>query len=122
MKRLALGAAIGTAVGVVLDRLHVTRRRPGTAAAGPDAAWSPNPPPPTGSQGGAPAADVAPEELTSPGTVTDPALEEQRAREAAERERESRLSEETKYDELREQEAQSDASQIVGDVPEPRDE
>ena len=65
--------------------------------------------------------DVNPEELTSPGTIDDPALEEQRAREAAERERESRMSDETKFDELREMEEERDAAQIVGDVPPPRD-
>jgi hypothetical protein len=65
--------------------------------------------------------DIDPEELTSPGTVDDPALEEQRAREAAERERESRMSDETKYDELRDIEEERDAAQIVGDVPAPRE-
>jgi hypothetical protein len=65
--------------------------------------------------------DVNPEELTSPGTVDDPALEEQRAREAAERERESRLSDETKFEELRDEEEERDAAQIVGDVPEPQE-
>jgi hypothetical protein len=65
--------------------------------------------------------DVNPEELTSPGTVDDPALEEQRAREAAERERESRISDETKFEELRDEEEERDAAQIVGDVPEPQE-
>jgi hypothetical protein len=65
--------------------------------------------------------DVNPEDLTSPGTIDDPALEEQRAREAAERERESRMSDETKFDELRNMEEERDAAQIVGDVPPPRD-
>jgi hypothetical protein len=65
--------------------------------------------------------DVNPEELTSPGTVDDPALEEQRAREAAERERESRMSDETKFEELRDIERERDAAQIVGDVPEPQE-
>jgi hypothetical protein len=65
--------------------------------------------------------DVNPEDLTSPGTIDDPALEEQRAREAAERERESRMSDETKFDELRDMEEERDAAQIVGDVPPPRD-
>ena len=66
--------------------------------------------------------DVNPEELTSPGTVDDPALEEQRAREAAERERESRMSDETKFDELRQMEQERDDAAIVGDVPPPREE
>jgi len=65
--------------------------------------------------------DVNPDELTSPGTIDDPALEEQRAREAAERERESRMSDETKFDELRDMEREQDAAQIVGDVPAPRE-
>ena len=42
---------------------------------------------------------IDPSELTSPGTIHDPALEERRAREAAEREAESRASSETKFDE-----------------------
>jgi hypothetical protein len=65
--------------------------------------------------------DVNPDELTSPGTIDDPELEAERAREAAERERESRLSDETKYDELREQDIEEDAAQIVGDVPPPHE-
>jgi hypothetical protein len=65
--------------------------------------------------------DVNPEDLTSPGTIDDPALEEQRAREAAERERESRMSDETKFDELRDMEQEQDAAQIVGDVPPARE-
>jgi hypothetical protein len=48
--------------------------------------------------------DVVPSDLTSPGTVSDPELEERRSEEAAERERESRASSMTKFDELRLQE------------------
>jgi hypothetical protein len=68
--------------------------------------------------------DVDPEELTSPGTVSDPELERERAEEAAERERESRASERTRYDELREQDEQAAAyrAERVADVPEPVDE
>ena len=67
---------------------------------------------------------IDPSELTSPGTISDPALEERRAREAAEREAESRASSETKFEELRhEVEAErSEAAQAVGDVPAPLDE
>jgi hypothetical protein len=65
--------------------------------------------------------DVNPDELTSPGTIDDPVLEEQRAREAAERERESRESDETKFDELRDLDRERDDSQTVGDVPPPRE-
>jgi hypothetical protein len=66
---------------------------------------------------------IDPSELTSPGTIDDPALEERRAREAAEREAESRASSETKFDEQREEQAseRSHAAEVVGDVPEPRD-
>jgi hypothetical protein len=66
---------------------------------------------------------IDPDELTSPGTIKDPELERRRAEEAAQREAESRASDETKFDELREQEeAQRDAAaQIVGDVPPPRE-
>jgi hypothetical protein len=66
---------------------------------------------------------IDPEDLTSPGTIKDPALERRRAEEAAQREAESRASEETKFEELRhEEEAQRDAAaQIVGDVPAPRE-
>jgi hypothetical protein len=66
---------------------------------------------------------IDPSELTSPGTIEDPALEERRAREAAEREAESRASTETKFDEQREAQSseRSHAAEVVGDVPEPRD-
>jgi hypothetical protein len=66
--------------------------------------------------------DPNPDDLTSPGTVSDPELEKQRAREAAERERESRTSDETKFQELRREEQEHDAAEIVADVPPPRDE
>ena len=39
------------------------------------------------------------EHLTSPGTVDDPELERERAEQAAERERESRESDTTKFEE-----------------------
>ena len=67
--------------------------------------------------------DVDPDELTSPGTVQDPELEQQRAAEAAERERESRASDRTKYDELRDEQEEEAAERTarVGDVPEARD-
>ena len=68
--------------------------------------------------------EIDPHELTSPGTIHDPELEERRAQEAAEREAESRASGETKFEELRhEQEAErAEAAAAVGDVPAPRDE
>ena len=65
--------------------------------------------------------DIDPDELTSPGTVRDPELEAQRAREAAERERESRMSDETKFDEQRQMDVERDDAATVGDVPPPRD-
>jgi len=134
MKKLALGAIVGAAIAYAVKPWKRWRRDdsdrwsgPGTSDLGRDAAFTPAaatpvervqpvPPVPTES------ADVDPEELTSPGTVDDPKLEAQRAREAAERERESRLSGETKFDELRDLEQERDASQVVGDVPEPREE
>jgi hypothetical protein len=65
---------------------------------------------------------IDPNELTSPGTIDDPELEERRAREAAEREAESRRSNETKFEEQREAVAsqRSEAAHVVADVPEPR--
>ncbi len=67
---------------------------------------------------------IDPNSLTSPGTISDPELEERRAREAAEREAESRASSETKFEELRhEVEAErAQAAQAVGEVPAPLDE
>jgi hypothetical protein len=66
---------------------------------------------------------IDPNELTSPGTISDPALEERRAREAAEREAESRATAETNFEEQRRQqeEERSHAAEIVGDVPAPRE-
>ena len=49
----------------------------------------------------APVEEIVPSELTSPGTISDPQLEKRRAEEAVERERESRASPITKFDELR---------------------
>jgi hypothetical protein len=68
--------------------------------------------------------EIDPSELTSPGTIKDPELEARRAREAAEREAESRASSETKFEELRqEQEAErAEAAHAVGDLPAPLDE
>jgi hypothetical protein len=67
---------------------------------------------------------IDPNELTSPGTVHDPALEERRAREAAVREAESRASSETKYEELEEEleQQRADAAKAVGDLPPPSEE
>jgi hypothetical protein len=64
---------------------------------------------------------IDPNELTSPGTIDDPALEQRRAEEAAVREAESRVEEETKFEQLRhEEEAERhEAAEIVGDVPDP---
>jgi len=131
MKKLALGAIAGAAIAYVVKPWERWRRRgsdtwsdagdpyparegaftPATAAP-----VEPEAPVPTES-----AAEVDPDGLTSPGTVDDPQLEAQRAREAAERERESRLSDETKFDELRDLEEERDASQVVGEIPPPRE-
>lgn len=69
------------------------------------------PTPPAGTPSVAPASvrpdEVAPSDLTSPGTIADPELERKRAQQALDRELESRASEETKFEELRrEQEAE----------------
>jgi hypothetical protein len=66
---------------------------------------------------------IDPDELTSPHTVEDPELERQRAEQAGVREAESRESSETKFQELRheEEDERSEAAQIVGDVPPPRE-
>jgi len=66
---------------------------------------------------------IDPDDLTSPGTIDDPELERRRAQEAAQREAESRASDETKFDELRaEEEANRDAAaKVVGDVPAPHE-
>jgi hypothetical protein len=67
---------------------------------------------------------IDPNELTSPGTIDDPALEQRRAEEAAVREAESRADEETKFEQLRKEEEgeRHEAAEIVGDVPAPLDE
>jgi hypothetical protein len=66
---------------------------------------------------------IDPDELTSPGTIKDPELERRRAEEAAQREAESRATDETKFEELRhEEEAERDAAaKVVADVPAPRE-
>jgi hypothetical protein len=148
-KKLALGALAGAAVAYVVKPMQRWRNRrekdtwTSSATSAPPAATSAPPPAPAvpgtnasrdststanvafstdaaGAQ--TESADVDPDALTSPGTVDDPKLEKQRAREAAERERESRLSDETKFDELRGAEQERDAAQVVGDVPEPLEE
>jgi CCR4-NOT transcriptional regulation complex NOT5 subunit len=141
-KKLALGALAGAAVAYVVKPMQRWRNRgekdswtssaTGAPPAAPVAPRTEASRDSTSTAGvafstDAPAvqtesAHVDPDELTSPGTVDDPKLEEQRAREAAERERESRLSDETKFDELRGAEQERDVSQVVGDVPEPREE
>ena len=70
------------------------------------------------------ATEIDPAELTSPGTVSDPQLEERRAREAAEREAESRRTADTKFEEQRraQEDERHEAAEIVGNVPPPRNE
>ena len=67
---------------------------------------------------------IDPNELTSPGTIDDPALEQRRAEEAAVREAESRADEDTKFEQLRKEEEgeRHEAAEVVGDVPAPLDE
>ncbi|MDX6452036.1 MAG: hypothetical protein QOH16_2085 [Gaiellaceae bacterium] len=67
---------------------------------------------------------IDPDDLTSPGTVEDPELEQRRAAEAAVREAESRAEEDTKFEQLRKEEEgeRHEAAEVVGDVPAPLDE
>jgi len=67
--------------------------------------------------------EIDPDELTSPGTISDPELERRRAKEAAEREAESRASDASKFEETLEeqQEERRKAARAVGDVPPPRE-
>ncbi|HLM34956.1 MAG TPA: hypothetical protein VK278_04170 [Gaiellaceae bacterium] len=131
MKKLALGALAGAAIAYVVKPWERWRRRgsgtwsdAGDPYAAGEAGFTPataapvEPEAPVATES---AAEVDPDGLTSPGTVDDPKLEAQRAREAAERERESRRSDETKFDELRDLEEERDASQVVGEVPPPRE-
>jgi hypothetical protein len=64
--------------------------------------------------------EIDPDTLTSPGTVDDPELEQERARQAAEREAESRGSDKTKFEEAREAEEAERAAavaRLVADQP-----
>ena len=67
---------------------------------------------------------IDPEELTSPGTIDDPELERRRAEEAAVREAESRVEDDTKFEQIRhaEEAERHEAAEIVGNVPGPVDE
>jgi hypothetical protein len=71
----------------------------------------------------APSEEIVPGDLTSPGTVSDPELEERRAEEAAERERESRASSMTKFDELRQEEdlERAEHAALVAELAPPDD-
>jgi hypothetical protein len=116
-------------VGLALTAHRLWRRRaprqeprPGTVDPVTPSAW---PEPPSRSvaehvaAATAPSEEVVPGDLTSPGTVSDPRLEERRAEEAAERERESRESSMTKFDELRLQEdaERHEHAAVVADPP-----
>jgi hypothetical protein len=59
--------------------------------------------------------DLDPNDLTSPGTVDDPELEQQRAEDALRREAESRESSETKFDEQR-REQEAERSELSDDL------
>ncbi len=62
--------------------------------------------------------ELAPGDLTSPGTIADPELEAKRAQQALDRELESRASEETKFEELR-REQEADRQDRVTEITEP---
>jgi hypothetical protein len=63
--------------------------------------------------------EIVPGDLTSPHTVSDPQLEERRAIEAAARERESRESSVTKFEELRQQQEaeRAEHASALADAP-----
>ena len=73
----------------------------------------------TASAATAPTEEIAPTDLTSPGTISDPELENQRAKQAVVRERESRQTEVTKFEEQRlKQEAERAAGvSVLRDPP-----
>ena len=86
------------------------------------AAVPPDPMPAPGSQqasGAKPAAPLTPDDLTSPGTISDPELERRRAEEALIREQESREMEETKFEQLR-REQEAARREATSAVDEPR--
>lgn len=72
---------------------------------------------------------TADKKLPAPGEVDpnpgpelqDPELERWRKHDAAERERESQAGDKSKFEELREEQRETDAAEIVGDVPPPRE-
>ncbi|HEY7398408.1 MAG TPA: hypothetical protein VH538_08910 [Gaiellaceae bacterium] len=63
--------------------------------------------------------EIDPDSLTSPGTVDDPDVEQKRAREAAEREAESRASDTTKLEAEREAERKKRAALAAKIAAEP---
>ena len=68
----------------------------------------------------APTEEIAPTDLTSPGTISDPDLEKRRAEQAVARERESRQTDITKFEEQRlEQEAERAAGVSALSEPPP---
>jgi hypothetical protein len=94
-----------------------------SAAAAPSAAGPRTvPPEPSAERVGAttaPAEEIVPDVRTSPSIADDPELERRRAKEAAVRERESRESDVTKFEELRAAEEAERAAQAatIGDAP-----
>jgi hypothetical protein len=67
----------------------------------------------------APVEEIVPDVRTSPSIANDPELERRRAEEAAVRERESRESDVTKFEELRlaEEAARAAQAAAIGDAP-----
>jgi hypothetical protein len=67
--------------------------------------------------------EIDPDELTSPGTVSDPELEERRAEDAAQREVESRASDRTRFEQQRERQSaeRTHAAERAGDPLPERD-
>lgn len=72
----------------------------------------------------APAEEVVPGDLTSPGTVVEPELEAKRAEQAVERERESRATELTKFEaeRLKQEAERAQGASAIGEPPSAVDE
>jgi hypothetical protein len=63
--------------------------------------------------------EIGPDALTSPGTADDRELERERARQAAQREAESRDSDKTKFEEAREAEEAERAAAVARLIADP---
>ncbi len=112
---LLVGGVAGRRTASAQAPFHTTETHWPTASNAASAPVEPTP---------VPSEELAPSDLTSPGTIADPVLEQTRARQALDRELESRASEETKFEELRrEQEAErQDRATAITEPPVASDE